>query len=159
MIGETIIAPSQNLWPRSIAIFTPIWIWLQILLLHCVMMRSGMVFYVVTPLILRFGSPVDNESSLEYFILYLMKPHIYCLGCLGFIVLFRMTSVVELSVLIGVAGCGWPNSSRIMYRFIASWLLWNDSSGSTSAADVTTFRNMAHDAWNEPFGGGGWIEA
>ena len=46
-----------------------------------------------------------------------------------------MFSTVQLSVFMGVAGCGWPISNRLIIIDTLDLLLWNNGPISASAAD------------------------
>ena len=55
-----------------------------------------------------------------------------------------MPAAVVLSVRIGVAGCGWPSSSRVIRIELASLQLQNKAANSASAALETTVRRIVH---------------
>jgi len=57
---------------------------------------------------------------------------------LGWILLFITPSAVELSVWMGVRGCGWPISRSICLMCTASFALIYNAPNSASAADDIT---------------------
>ena len=65
-----------------------------------------------------------------------------------------MPAAVELSVLIGVGGCGNPISARQVRMGTATCPLWKRAPSSASAADAMTFRSVLHSAWRGPLGVG-----
>ena len=56
----------------------------------------------------------------------------------GVIMLVRTPCAVELSVWIGVRGCGWPISTRVVLTGTANFALMNIAPSSASAADDIT---------------------
>jgi hypothetical protein len=58
--------------------------------------------------------------------------------CFCFTVLFMIPSAVLLSVCIGVAGCGWFNSSNVIRIGTASFAFIYNPPHSASAADCIT---------------------
>ena len=61
---------------------------------------------------------------------------------LCFVDLLVMPTAVELSVWMGVLGCGCPNSSSVMREGVASLALWKIAASSASAADDMTWRRI-----------------
>lgn len=57
-----------------------------------------------------------------------------------FRVLFTIPTVVELSMWMGVGGCGWPNSSSVSRSIFASFAFKNNAPNSASAAEAATNR-------------------
>ena len=49
---------------------------------------------------------------------------------------------MELSIWIGVGGCLWPSSSRVILSTFASFALWKSAPSSALAADDATKRNV-----------------
>jgi hypothetical protein len=73
---------------------------------------------------------------------------------LGCILLLITPSAVELSVCIGVRGCGWPISVSICRRYTASLAFKNNAPNSASAADdITAFIMVAMVKTAPLFGG------
>ena len=52
-------------------------------------------------------------------------------------------TAVELSTKTGVGGWGWPSSSRVVRRGVASLVLWKRAPNSASAAEERTIFIMA----------------
>ena len=63
-------------------------------------------------------------------------------------------AAVELSVLSGVHGWGWPSSARHVRIGSAICALWKSAPSSASAADAITFLRVLHSAWRTPLGVG-----
>ena len=66
----------------------------------------------------------------------------------------RMPWAVELSVLIGVGGCGWPMSSSAWWMGHAFCALWKAAPSSASDAAATTCRRRVLSTWIGPLFGG-----
>ena len=66
---------------------------------------------------------------------------------LGFIPEFTNTSVIEFSVLRGVAGCLWSNAIKAGHMPIAVFLLLKVPHVSASAVWDTNFRIVLHYVW------------
>ena len=62
------------------------------------------------------------------------------LSALGRILLVSNACAVELSVCIGVRGCGWPSSSRVRRIDTAAFAFMNNAPSSASAAEDITAR-------------------
>ena len=73
---------------------------------------------------------------------------------LNFMVSFAKATAVALSTFIGVAGCGWPNSSRVTRMGHASLALENVAAISASIEEPTTIFRICALAKTIPFGGG-----
>ena len=58
---------------------------------------------------------------------------------------------MELSVLISVGFCGWPNDSNVFLIGISVWELGKTPATSASAADSTTCRSVLHSTTIAPF--------
>ena len=58
---------------------------------------------------------------------------------------------MELSVLVGVNFCGFPNASDLFFIGISIWALWKNPPTSDSAADSTTWRSVFHSINITPF--------
>ena len=69
-------------------------------------------------------------------------------------VLLVMPEAVELSILMGVGGCGCPISARMVLNIITSCPFTNSAPISASAADAMTFFIIAQTACTGPFSGG-----
>ena len=67
------------------------------------------------------------------------------------IVLLTISTVIELSMCIGVGGCGWPSSVSISLMILASFALRKSAPNSASAADEATNFNKVHKTWIAPF--------
>ena len=65
-----------------------------------------------------------------------------------------MPDAVLLSVTIGVGGCGWPSSSRVMRSGTASFALWKRPAHSASAALESTSLRILQGILMAPFMGG-----
>ena len=61
-------------------------------------------------------------------------------------VLLVMPEAVELSVLMGVGGCGCPISSRMVLKIMTSCQFTNNAPISASFAEAITFFIIAHTA-------------
>ena len=59
--------------------------------------------------------------------------------------LFTIPTAVELSMCIGVGGCGCPNSSNVNLKIFASFAFRNKALSSALAADAATCFNSTHD--------------
>ncbi len=76
------------------------------------------------------------------------------LDLLCLMVLLVIPAAVELSVLMGVGGCGCPISSKIVLSIITSCPFTNNAPISASAADAMTCFIIELTACNGPFKGG-----
>ena len=63
---------------------------------------------------------------------------------------FTIPTVVVLSMWIGVEGCGWPSSARVMRRIFASWAFRNKAPSSASAAEAATSLRIVQLMWTAP---------
>ena len=68
-------------------------------------------------------------------------------------VLLIISDAVELSVLMGVGGCGWPSSSRIFLIITASCTFTNNPPTSASAAGAVILLRMLLTACSGLVGG------
>ena len=58
--------------------------------------------------------PFDTKVILFHLITYPIKSHVHVLGTFFFIVPLMIPSNIYFSVMISVAGCGWPIYSRVV---------------------------------------------
>ena len=72
-------------------------------------------------------------------------------------VLFRIPHAVELSVITGVGGCGWPISSRAKQSSSPLQALMNKAPISASVVDAMTVRKILHTVWMGPLRGAGAV--
>ena len=67
----------------------------------------------------------------------------------GVIMLVRTPCAVELSVWIGVRGCGWPISLRVVLTGTANFALMNIAPSLASATDdIATFQDCSIISWD-----------
>ena len=97
------------------------------------------MFGKVVGVIVGTRFPIDNElligNSVTYPIYFMSIDLVF----LGMTVIFAMPLAMELSVLIGVGGCGCFIYRRVVRRTAASWQLWNSAAISDSAAESRKF--------------------
>ena len=67
---------------------------------------------------------------------------------------FTNVTAVELSVLIGVGGCGCPRAIKHRRMKITNCALWNKPTVSALAADATILRNILQSVCNGPLWAG-----
>ena len=60
-------------------------------------------------------------------------------------VLFTIPTVVELSIWMGVGGCGWPSSSKVSHMTLASFALRNNAPSSEDVNCTVEFDGFAVD--------------
>eukprot|EP00957_Ditylum_brightwellii_P044104 3346216-Ditylum_brightwellii.AAC.1 len=72
-----------------------------------------------------------------------------------FTILLTIPQAVELSVMTGVGGWGWPVSSLAKHSSPPLCVLTYSAPISASAAEDMMFLNTSHPMWTGPFGGGG----
>ena len=65
-------------------------------------------------------------------------------------VLFTIPTVVELSMWMGVGGCGCPSSSKVRHITLASFAFKNKAPSSASAADAATNLRIVQRTWIVP---------
>ena len=75
---------------------------------------AGMVFCPIVGIVEFVGSPIDAELFLAFAVAEKWNRMSMALVRLGTILPLTTLSAIELSVWSGVAGCGWPISSRII---------------------------------------------
>ena len=61
-----------------------------------------------------------------------------------------MPTAVELSMCMGVGGCGWPNSCRVRRMILASFAFRKSAPSSASAADAATNLSKLQRTWIAP---------
>ena len=61
--------------------------------------------------------------------------------------LFAMPTAIALAQCTGILGWGCTRSAKVWQKFIAVWQLWNNATGSASAADATTNCMMVVFVW------------
>ena len=102
------------------------------------MMDGRMVFCMRISQVCGSWFPKHVELFLSDAILNPIKTHVHCFGPFCCIVEFMMPSLVELSILTGVGGCGCPISSSVMLRETAALQLTKMVAHLASeAADIT----------------------
>ena len=57
-----------------------------------------------------------------------------------------MSAAVELSIFMGVHGCGWPISSRHVQIGSVTWTLWKRAPSSASEAEAIMLLSVLHSA-------------
>jgi hypothetical protein len=65
-------------------------------------------------------------------------------------VLLTKSTVVVLSMCIGVGGCGWPSLARISRKTFASCAFKKSAPSSASAAEAAMSLRMVHVTWIAP---------
>ena len=73
-----------------------------------------------------------------------------------FIVSLAKPAAVELSVCLGVGGCGCSSSMSVVQMGTMSWALTNSAPTSDSAAEAMMFLRMGQTVWMGPLSGG-WL--
>ena len=73
---------------------------------HLSMMGRGMMLGVIIAKIFRARTPIDYKVSLADTVANPVETYVHCFGVFFLIVSFAKPDVIELSVCIGVGGCG-----------------------------------------------------
>ena len=124
---------------------------MYILRTHLTMVNWGVMFCKANIFILPYFLPIDY-CLLKY--LFVSKPvplHIPFFQRFGFIPEFTKPSVVELSVLRGVAGCLWSNAIKAGRMPIYVLPLLKVTHDSASVSEGTTLRIVLRSVCIGPF--------
>ena len=110
---------------------------------NLLVMGCRVMFGEVVGLVEAAFLPIDVKLSLANVVTDPIKVHVNCLGLLFLMVSLAMPAVVLLSIWMGIGGCRWFNSMRVVWRGQASLPLWKRAASLASAA----LEMISHKIW------------